>query len=301
MSDDITPSTPDPFPTSAGSPYGTSGASRPSDVPSPSGVTSPSGLAGEAGSSSSASSSTAETAKDEAKNVASQAADSGSQVLDTAKAETSEVLAQAGQSARVLFDQVRGELTDQAGTQQQRVASGLHDLANELEEMGRSSQQSGLAASLVKQAADRSRSTAEWMSHREPGDLVSEARRFAARKPGTFLAAAAALGFLGARLTRGLTASTDTTNTGTSGVPAMPVDHRSQPGLSPVTPPGTAGVSGYDDDETLPTVTTMSHGQPVTYPSGDAAAHPRLSPTPPPAPSFRDIGDSTTGAVEGRP
>ena len=267
-------------------------------------------------------SSTAETAKSEAQNVATTAVDSGAQVLDTVKAETGEVLAQAGQSARTLFEQVRGELTDQAGTQQQRVASGLHDLADELDQMGRSSQQagqSGLAASLVKQASDRTRSTADWMSHREPGDLVTEVKRFAARKPGTFLAAAAALGFLGARLTRGLTASAEsdkTKSTTTTDVPAVPADNWSQPGLSPVTTEGAAGVSGYPTEEVLPSVpsvTTISHGQPVTYPSGDAAAHPRLSPTPPaapaapPAPSFRDISDigdvfdGTTGAAEGRP
>jgi len=87
-----------------------------------------------------------------------------------------DLLVDSGQSARTLFDQVRGELTDPAGTQQQRVAGGLHDLADERDRMGQNSDQSGLAASLVKQASDRTRSTAEWMSQREPGDLVSEAR-----------------------------------------------------------------------------------------------------------------------------
>jgi len=223
----------------------------------------------------SSSASTAETAKGEAKNVATTAADAGGQVMDTAKTETGEVIAHAGQSARTLFDQARGEFTDQAGTQQQRVAGGLHDLADELTRMGESTDQPGLATSLVKQASDRARSTAEWMGQREPGDLLSEAQRFAARKPGTFLAAAAALGFLGARFTRGLAASSGTPDAApatsgpdgrwTSGS-AVSVGSTDQPDLSPATELG-AGISGRGYDEALPTVTTISHGQPVTYTS----------------------------------
>ncbi|MDQ2757865.1 MAG: hypothetical protein M3Y71_15140 [Actinomycetota bacterium] len=235
------------------------------DTPDPL-VTSVGGESGAAGSTGSAGSSTAESAKDEAKNVANRAADSGSQVVDTAKAETSEVLSQAGQSARTLFDQVRGELTDQAGTQQQRVAGGMHELADELDRMSEGSDQPGLATSLVQQAADRTRSTAQWMSQREPGDLVSEAQRFAARKPGTFLAAAAVLGFLGARLTRGLAATTDTPGTGAAS--AAP---QTQPSRMP------AASVDLGHDAGIPTVTTTSHGQPVTYTSGAASAGQQLS------------------------
>lgn len=211
--------------------------------------------------------STTETAKAEAHNVASQAADSGGHVLETAKSEAGEVVAEAAQNARQLWDQTRSELTAQAGTQQQRVAGGLQDLAQQLERMGQSTGQSGLASSLVQQVSERARSTAQWMEQREPGDLVTEAQRFASRKPGTFLAAAAALGFLGARVTRGLAASASSS---ASTAPVAPT----------ATPTGGGGVdrdevelgeplgtttSLYDD---VPTVTTMSHGQPVTYTAG---------------------------------
>lgn len=147
---------------------------------------------------------TSDTAE-QAKQVGSQAADSAGQVAQTAASETRDVAAQAVSSARDLVHQVRGEVGDQAGTQQQRIASGLSDLADQLEEMGRD--QSGLAASLVGQVADRTRTTADWLSTRGPDEVLEEARRFAARRPGTFLAAAAAVGFLGARLTRGLGAA----------------------------------------------------------------------------------------------
>lgn len=237
--------------------------------------------------------STTETAMSEAQNVASSAVESGGQILKPAKSETSEVVAQAGQSARELFEQVRQELTDQAGSQQHRVAAGLREVAQELEQMGAGSEQSGLAGSLVQQVSDRTRSSAEWLEQRDPGDLVTEVKRYAARKPGTFLAAAAALGFLGARLTRGLAAASSSPS-GASGFPSgrpttaltndsgVDVPSGIRPPLAPVTPgtPETAGTAGYRYEEDVPTVTTFSHGEPVTYPTATGGTPPSTSPPP---------------------
>lgn len=212
--------------------------------------------------------STTETAKAEAHKVASQAADSGGHVLETSKSEAGEVVAEAAQNARQLWNQTRGELTPQAGTQQQRVASGLQDLAQQLERMGQNAGQSGLASSLVQQVLERARSTAQWMEQREMGDLVTEAQRYASRKPGTFLAAAAALGFLGARVTRGLTASVSSSASTAPADSVAPGASRNggvgQDDLDEVElgqPLGTTSTGLHD----VPTVTTMSHGQPVTY------------------------------------
>jgi hypothetical protein len=199
--------------------------------------------------------------------------DSGGQVLETAKSETSEVVAQATQSARDLFDQVRGELTEQAGTQQHRIAGGLRDLAEELDRMGQSSGQSGLATSLVKQVSDRTRSTAEWVDGREPGDLMTEVKRYAARKPGTFLAVAGAIGFLGARLTRGLTASSSSSSStqGNRSMTAPPSVSGEGVGYEGTQSAYSApAMPDYRQDDGIPTVTTTSHGEPVTYTSGAA-------------------------------
>lgn len=203
-------------------------------------------------------SSTAQAVKDGVGSTASQAASSTSDVVGTAKAETGEVLSTAVGSARELLDQTRSELANQAGTQHERVTKGLHSLADELESMGEQSDSSGLASSLVKQVSERARTTADWMGQREPGDLVTEARQFAARKPGTFLAAAAALGFLGARLTRGL------------GAAASAQDAAPAPAHGQDVSVDTAGTVGARLDQGPPTVTTTSHGQPVTYTSGGA-------------------------------
>ena len=99
---------------------------------------------------------------------------------------------------------MRGDVTDQARTQQQRAAGGLHGLAGELNQMADGTPQAGMAAGLAQQAAERVDGVAAWLENREPSDVLDDVRRYARRNPGTFLAVCAAVGFLGGRLTRGL-------------------------------------------------------------------------------------------------
>jgi hypothetical protein len=165
--------------------------------------------------------STTGVAKDQAKSVASDAKQSGQQVAETAKEQTREVASEASQQAKELYQQVRAEFGDQAATQHQRAASGLRTLGHELGSMARGSEQSGVATDIAQQASERVNALATWLESREPGDVLSEVTSFARRKPGTFLAAAAAVGFLGGRLTRGLAAESGddraTPSTRTSG------------------------------------------------------------------------------------
>lgn len=102
------------------------------------------------------------------------------------------------------------ELSDQAASTQQRVSEGLHALADELTGMATNSEQDGPATDLARQAADKAREAAGWLADRDPGSLLDEVRSFARRKPGTHLAVTLGAGVLGGRLTRGLTASSDT-------------------------------------------------------------------------------------------
>jgi hypothetical protein len=158
----------------------------------------------------------AATAKDEARSVAADAKQGTRQVADTAKAEARDVAAQTQQQARELFNQLRSEATDQASGQAQRAAGGLRTLASELGEMADGGQHHGVASDVARQASDRARGFADWLEQREPGDILNEARDFARRKPGTFLVAAAALGILGGRLTRGLADDDSTQGSGAS-------------------------------------------------------------------------------------
>lgn len=168
--------------------------------------------------------STTDVAKDQAKSVVSDAKQSGQQVAETAKEQTREVASEASQQAKELYQQVRSEFGDQAATQHQRTASGLRTLGNELSSMAKGSEQSGVATDLAKQASDRVHTLAGWLEQREPGDVLSEVTSFARRKPGTFLAAAAAVGFLGGRLTRGLAAESGDGDSTTQSTPTSGMD-----------------------------------------------------------------------------
>jgi ElaB/YqjD/DUF883 family membrane-anchored ribosome-binding protein len=138
---------------------------------------------------------------DQASHVAESAKEAGGKVFDAAKEETGKVAGEAKSQAKSLFDQTKTELVDQAGTQQQRAASGLRSLGGELGQMADSSP-GGVAGELVAQAASRADAVAEWLEQRDPGSLLDEVRTFARQRPGTFIAIAAGAGLLVGRLTR---------------------------------------------------------------------------------------------------
>ncbi|QYF88803.1 hypothetical protein KY499_11285 [Arthrobacter sp. PAMC25284] len=147
-----------------------------------------------------------DAAKDEAADVARQATDAVQNVTDTAKSEAANVAAEVKTSARDLMAQAKSDLTDQAGTQQQKVAEGLRSVSTELHSMVSASDQPGVATDLVRQAAERSSAVASWLDGRDPGSLLTEVTSFARQKPGTFLLLAAGAGILAGRLSRSLSA-----------------------------------------------------------------------------------------------
>lgn len=167
-----------------------------------------------------------EAAKDEAVDVTRHAADSAQNVAETAKTEAANVAAEVKTNARDLLHQAKSDLTDQAGTQQQKVAEGLRSVAGELHSMVAASDQPGVATDLVRQAAERSSAVASWLDNRDPGSLLNEVKSFARQRPGTFLLLAAGAGVLAGRLSRSLSAgapeTTGATASGTSAVGRIP-------------------------------------------------------------------------------
>jgi gas vesicle protein len=153
--------------------------------------------------------STADTAKGEGRQVAQEAKEGGQRVAGVAKEEAGKVASTVGDQVKTLFSQGRSELSDQAGTQQQRLAEGLMSLSAELDSMAQDSEQSGPATDLARQASQRSQDFAGWLEANEPGAALDEVKRFAQRRPGTFILLAAGVGLLAGRLTRGLTGGSD--------------------------------------------------------------------------------------------
>lgn len=153
-----------------------------------------------------ADSQTAKVAADEASKVGDTAAHAAGEVADVTKNEAGKVAAETKKQAKDLLTDARTQLTEQAGEQQARVAEGLRSISGELTQMAGASDADGVATDLVRQAASRAGNVATWLDDRDPGSLLDEVRSFARRKPGTFIALAAAAGILAGRLTRSVAA-----------------------------------------------------------------------------------------------
>jgi len=170
-------------------------------------------------------SSTAEAAKGRAGEVKDSAKEAAAGVAGTAKEQAGQVAGEAKDRARDLLGQGRSEVSEQARSQQQRAAGGLHALSRQLHEMSANASEPGLAQDLTGQVAGQAGALASWLEDREPGDLLEEVRRYARRRPGTFLALCAGAGVLVGRLGRGLqadatsdtTSGSGTTSSGTGG------------------------------------------------------------------------------------
>jgi hypothetical protein len=139
----------------------------------------------------------------------------GHRVADTAKQEARGVASEAKYQVRNLADRVGSEVRTQASTQQHRAAGGIRDVGSQFSEMAANSTQSGVARDLVETVGSRADSVAQ--------DLLDEVKRFARRRPGVFLAIAAGAGVVIGRLTRSLASSDDegtgATAEGTAGRP----------------------------------------------------------------------------------
>lgn len=162
--------------------------------------------------------------KDEAANVAGQAAGAAQNVAATAKEEVGNVASEVKTSTRDLMNQAKSDLASQAATQQQKAAEGIHTISSQLRTMADAPDEQGVAADIVRQAADRSTSIASWLENRDPGSLMDEVKSFARQRPGTFLLLAAGAGMVAGRLGRSLQAGAPTAapTTGTA-LPPQPV------------------------------------------------------------------------------
>ncbi|WP_315913534.1 hypothetical protein [Arthrobacter sp. lap29] len=213
---------------------------------------------------------TSDMAKAEAGEVARQAAGAAHHVSDTVKEEAVNVVAEVKTNARDLLGQTISDLTEQAATQQQKVAEGLHSVSTELHAMVSASEHSGMATDLVRQAAERSAAVAVWLEERDPGSVLAEVKSFARAKPGTFLLLAAGAGIVVGRLSRSLSAGAPE--------PTGPAAHpRTQDTVAPLTPAADTAVTAPPAPADPPDWEASSKEFPVTYPSppmGETGTYP---------------------------
>lgn len=145
----------------------------------------------------------AAAAADEVKDLAMER---GSEVAEVAKDELLRLAEEARGQARSLWSEASEQLRDQANSGKQHLAGLLHSLAGELGQMASRSEQAGPLTAFSKGAAARLGEMSHWLQETDPGDVLTEIRRFARRRPVAFLAGAALAGLVVGRLSRGLMA-----------------------------------------------------------------------------------------------
>ena len=154
------------------------------------------------------------TAKHEATDLKDTAVGQAKDVAATVKDEASVVLDEAKSQAKDLYAQTQRELTEQASTQQQRAAAGLKAASSELRSMAQNSENPGLATDLVRQLSGRLETAGTWLENRDPRSVLMEVKRYARRRPGTFILGAAVAGVVVGRLTRALAANASAEHAG---------------------------------------------------------------------------------------
>jgi hypothetical protein len=168
--------------------------------------------------------STVDTAKTEAANVKDTAVGAATDVKEVARGEVAHVAEEAKYQTRNLVDQTRYELQGLVRNQQSNLASKLNGWASELGSMASKSDESGPMTDLAQEASRRVGGFSHWLDNHEPADLLYEVKRFARRRPGTFLALAAAAGVVAGRLTRGAVAGNTSVDSDTDVTPARAYD-----------------------------------------------------------------------------
>lgn len=150
------------------------------------------------------------TASEKASQVAGAATDKAGQVADTAKEQVQEVVAEATAQARNIAGELKTQVSEQAGTQRDRLVEQLRSVTDELTQMvSGGGSQSGIASEFASRVADRTNDLAQFLDGREPADILATVQQYARRKPGAFLGGAALAGLLAGRLTRGVRAAND--------------------------------------------------------------------------------------------
>jgi len=146
-------------------------------------------------------------AKEQAGAVKDTALEQGQHVASVAKEQVSEVAAEASAHAKDLLSEGLTEIRGQLGSQQKRLAQGVHALADELGTMASKSDKSGPLTDYAKQLSHRGGELSHWLENAEPSEVLDTVRDFARRRPAAFLGAAALAGAVVGRLTRSLAAN----------------------------------------------------------------------------------------------
>jgi len=159
--------------------------------------------------------STAEQAAQQAAEVASTASDAAGQVVQetgeqlrqvggAVREQVTEVTDQVATEGKRLLEDAKSTLHQQAQTETERIADALRKVGDQLTGMlAGQAPEEGPVRDYVEQASSKVNEFAGRLRQRGFDGMVSDAERFARRRPGAFLLGAAAAGALVGRVLRG--------------------------------------------------------------------------------------------------
>ena len=146
-------------------------------------------------------------AKEQAGAVKDTAVQQGQHVAEVAKEQVTQVASEASAHVKDLLAEGVSEVRSQVTSQQKRLATGIHSLADELGTMASKSDKSGPLTDYAKELSRRGGEAAHWLENAEPSELLDTLRSFARRRPAVFLGSAALAGVVTGRLTRSFVAN----------------------------------------------------------------------------------------------
>lgn len=143
-------------------------------------------------------------ARERAASAAGRARQEAGGVASDARQQASEVAAEASDQARSLAGEARHAVEDQARGQAHRLAETLDGIGGKLQALAHGeADQAGELTDYVDDLGRRLHGTADRLETKGLDGVIDDVQRFARRRPGMFLASAAAAGFLAGRLARG--------------------------------------------------------------------------------------------------
>jgi hypothetical protein len=145
----------------------------------------------------------ADQATTEAAGIKDNAASAAADVKQQAAGELANIKDQAKQEARNLTSEAKTRISGQVDNTTSQVASALADLGNELRSMAdKSERPDGPATEIVRQLAGRTETISQRLEREGYRGVTDQLSRLGRNKPGLFLVAAGAAGFVVGRMLR---------------------------------------------------------------------------------------------------
>jgi hypothetical protein len=144
----------------------------------------------------------ADLAKEQASQVGDAAQQQASAVADTAKVQAGRVTSEVRTHAQDLLGQTTDQVGAQADEQTQRLAVNLKRLSGHFETMASSGEPGSTAHTLVDEASRRTGELSTYLDGHQFGEIISDLKGFARRRPGAFILGSAVAGLVVGRLGR---------------------------------------------------------------------------------------------------